>query len=146
MEISKKKLLLVPVERGKKSLAPEERVFVRVNEGNGQLAIGSRALEAMGGQNMLYRMFYDTANTVIAWQFKDGLDKEEMQSKTWKAVNPAPSNGIFVVSIRRVLEVLGRGKGGSYKAEVKKSLMRGDLMQDGDYFFIDLLEATSKAV
>lgn len=145
MEASKKKLLLIPVSNGKKRLAPEERVFVRVNEVTNTLAMGAAALESMSGNNKLYRMFYDVSNTVIAWQFKDSLDKDEMQSKTWKVVKPSPSNGCFVVGIKRVLEALGRsGKAKkSYKAEVKKYLMKNDLMQDGDYYFIDLLEATA---
>lgn len=146
MEVSKRKLLLVPVMRGKKRLAPRELVQVRVNEDTGLMAMGRPALEAMCGLDKLYRVFFDAPNSVIAWQFKEGLNKDEMESKTWKPVNPSKQSGMFVVPVKRILEAMGRGGHGSYRAEVKKYLMKGDLMQDGDYFFVDLAEATSKPV
>lgn len=146
METFTKKLLLIPVEYGKKKLVVEETVFVRVNEASGTIGFGRLALQEMAMDNKLYRLFYDEAKCVVAWQLKDGLSKDEMDSKTWKLVKASSSNGAFVISVKRVLEVLGRDKSSkSYKATVKKYLMKNDLMQDGDYYFIDLAEAASLA-
>lgn len=136
MELSKKKLLLVPIEWGRKKLVPDAEVHIRINGTNGSMNIGAQAAREMCMEGKFYRLFFDTPNNVIAWQVKEGLSKEQMESKTWKLAKQNNSQQI-TISVGRILEALNKNDDKSHKCIVKKYALKDNMMEEGDYFFIE---------
>lgn len=138
MKSTNKKLMLIPLDYGKKSLVPEEIVYARVNPEYGTMHIGKPALAAMSMNGMFYRLFYDADNHIIAWQIRGGLDKDALASKTWKLAKADKSQQL-VVSVKRIIEAFKMSGHKSLKVEIQKWNARKDsVLEDGDYYFIDL--------
>lgn len=137
MESSKKKLYLIPVLAGVRKLIPEKETTVRINGTNSSMNISSTSVDAMNMNEKFYRLFFDNANSVIAWQIKDKLNQEQLESKTWKLAKKNTS-GQITISIGRVLDALGKKNEKSQKCVVKKYELKDQMMADGDYYFIEL--------
>lgn len=140
IEQTRKKLTLVPVDFGRKRIAPKEKVFARINVKSGQMYFGKPALDAMGMNNAFYKLSYDVNNNVIAWRFTHNLDDSDWRSRGWKKMT-LNNSGQATVSVGRILEAFGKLSKNTYKCEIKKYKDYSSMLDNELYYYIEVKEA-----
>ena len=139
MEVSKKKLYLIPV--GPELILSVEKKkipLVRVNPSSKTMFLTASAITEMDIDKKWIRTFVDQANKVIAWKVSDHLTDEQMGGKEWKYCEKN-SAGTITVGVARELRALGLAPDKPLKYEVKKTYLNNDsMLEDGVAYFIEL--------
>lgn len=140
IEESKKKLFLVPLAPGNKSLNVKDKVYVSVNNvKGGKLQIGKSASNALGMNHSWIKFSYDSGNNVIAWKVRKELDKGQMEENGWKYVEQNKDNGMMVLGIGRMVDTFQHIEKKTYKKlEVKKYQDKQSIIDGDAYFFIEV--------
>ena len=138
MKETQRKLILLPVDLSKRMLIEESIPSVRINFIPGQMYAAKKALEEMNMDGQFYKLFFDQANSVIAWRIKNELGQNEIEEKTWRLAKKN-TNGLVSVSVGRILKALNQPTEGSKRFEIQKwNAKKDSLLEDGEYYYIDL--------
>lgn len=139
IESSKRKLMLVPIEYGRKRILIRDHVYASVSTKYRSLTICTNAIDAMGMNKGWYKMAYDSGNNIIAWRIAHELDQYQMEDKAWKAISIAPSTKMITIGIGRILDTFqGLKKGFTYKSEIKKYKDPKSILDNELYYYIEL--------
>lgn len=139
---SKKKLYLVSVEPGRKSLVAKESVTVSVSVKYGVLKIGKKAWTAMNMNNAFYKLSYDSGNNVIAWRIRHDLDNHQLEERGWRVAKASGKNQTMTISVGRILQTftLKPGKDTYGGLIVKKYQDKTSSIDADSYYYIEVSE------